>query len=154
MNFSFRTFVESDHHGRAGAGILAIAKDTGKWLVALRSHEVKEPGTWAGVGGKIEDGEDPKEAAVREFKEETGYKGEIHLQKAIEYKKPHFTFHNFIGEIEKGTWEPKKNWENDEFRWLTFKELLNLEPKHFGLEKLIERSESLIKGVSDRHRPK
>jgi 8-oxo-dGTP pyrophosphatase MutT (NUDIX family) len=155
MNFSFRTFLESrEYYGREGAGILAIAKDTGKWLLALRSPKVKEPGVWAGVGGKMEEGEDPEETATREFKEETGFRGKVTLHKAFKYRKPDLTFHNFIGEINKDTWEPKANWETEKFRWLTFDELLALKPKHFGLAALMESSEKIIKSFSDKYQPK
>lgn len=44
----------------------------GKILVARRDPSQHLPGAWEFPGGKIEDGEDPASAALRELAEETG----------------------------------------------------------------------------------
>lgn len=54
--------------------VAGIAEQDGKFLIALR-----KPGTSIGVkwefpGGKLEEGESPEEALVREYKEELGVK--------------------------------------------------------------------------------
>lgn len=43
-----------------------------KILFLQRSNYGKEPGTWTAPGGKVNKGEDPVDAGVREFSEETG----------------------------------------------------------------------------------
>ena len=43
-----------------------------KILFLQRSNNCKEPKTWTAPGGKIEEGEDPIDASIREFSEETG----------------------------------------------------------------------------------
>ncbi len=56
------------------AGIAVRAKDTGRVLMIQRSNDANDPaaGTWEFPGGKLEDGEDPKVAAKREWQEEVG----------------------------------------------------------------------------------
>ncbi len=46
-----------------------------KWLMLLRNKKKNDinEGKWIGVGGKIEDGETPKQGIVREMLEETGF---------------------------------------------------------------------------------
>jgi len=50
-----------------------IEKD-GKYLMLYRNKLKNDPnkGKWLGIGGKLEDGETPDDAAVREVYEETG----------------------------------------------------------------------------------
>ena len=42
------------------------------WLAQLRSATAKHPLSWGLPGGRLEEGERPRGAAVREFKEEVG----------------------------------------------------------------------------------
>lgn len=164
MHLSFGLFLEDrGYWGSQGAGILAMAVDIGKWLVALRSDQVKyEPGTWSSIGGKMDLGEvSPERSALREFLEETGYNGPVKLHQAHVYqspersdtKKPKFVYYNFLGEIVKGQWEPKLNWETKRFDWVDYEELLEIEPKHFGLTELIKKSGNLIRELSIKHQP-
>lgn len=52
-----------------GAGVLAI--ENGKVLLIKRGNEPNK-GLWSIPGGMVRLGESPEEAAIREFKEETG----------------------------------------------------------------------------------
>lgn len=56
------------------AGLAVKANDTGRVLMLQRSLDPDDPaaGTWEFPGGHVEDGEDPLEAARREWAEETG----------------------------------------------------------------------------------
>ena len=159
---SFGIFLESrGYWGSQGAGVLAIATDIGKWLVALRSGGVGyEPHTWSTIGGKIDDEEmSPDQAARREFFEETEYNGPLTLHPAYVYvspekdklRKPKFSYHNFIGEIVKGDWEPQINWETDRFVWVGYEGLMELSPKHFGFTALLKHSGDVIRHLSKRY---
>jgi len=55
---------------KQSAGIIVKVND--KCLVCKRAPDVNEPAKWAIPMGGIEEGEDPKEAAYREFYEEMG----------------------------------------------------------------------------------
>jgi type II secretory ATPase GspE/PulE/Tfp pilus assembly ATPase PilB-like protein/8-oxo-dGTP pyrophosphatase MutT (NUDIX family) len=54
--------------------VYLVALDAGAWrvLVLQRSQETRCPGAWETVHGRIEPGEEPEDAAVREVAEETG----------------------------------------------------------------------------------
>lgn len=56
------------------AGLAIKATDTGRVLLIQRALDDDDPasGTWEFPGGEIEQGEDPQQAALREFQEETG----------------------------------------------------------------------------------
>ena len=58
-------------HTIKAVGVLVINKK-GEILVLLRSKKDPEGNTWGLVGGKINVGENIDNAAIREFKEETG----------------------------------------------------------------------------------
>jgi 8-oxo-dGTP pyrophosphatase MutT (NUDIX family) len=131
--------------GTSGAGVLAVAEDTGRFLIALRSEKVKEPGTWGTIGGKQDHKESFRETALREFVEETGYDGQLELIAIMDYEDPgEFTYRNFIGVVPYEI-ELHGNHENEELKWVTFDELLDIEPKHPGLEILLEVTAEALK---------
>jgi len=55
---------------KESAGIIVKVND--KCLVCKRASDINEPAKWAIPMGGIEEGEDPKDAAYREFYEEMG----------------------------------------------------------------------------------
>ncbi|MDR3072197.1 MAG: NUDIX hydrolase [Clostridiales Family XIII bacterium] len=65
---SYREIVE--HHG--GVVILAITED-GKVPMVRQFRKSAEKAVLEAPAGKLEKGEDPKEAALRELREETGF---------------------------------------------------------------------------------
>ena len=156
----YKILREHSYWGNLGAGILPICGSTGRILIALRSEDVMEPGTYGIWGGKIDlddefdEGDefdnDIESAALREFNEETGYTNHIDLHQAYIYKDGKFEYHNFIG-ILSNEFEPILNWESESYSWLTLDELLRLEPKHFGLAKLLndQQSMNIIKQYAD-----
>lgn len=50
----------------------AIIESEGKILVTRRKPDTHHPDLWEFPGGKVESGEDPKDAVVREIREELG----------------------------------------------------------------------------------
>lgn len=136
--------------GNSGAGVLPICVNTGKILVPLRSKYVNEPRTYGIFGGKTDNDETPEHAAKRELVEEAGYHGNYKLIPAYVYKSSDntFTYYNFIGLVEE-EFKPILDWETEAAQWITFEELINLKPKHFGLESLIANSGDLIKKYTE-----
>jgi 8-oxo-dGTP pyrophosphatase MutT (NUDIX family) len=68
-----------------GVGVILVDRQ-GRFLLQLRDEleDIAWPGMWGIVGGAIELGESPHEAAVRETEEEVGQRiEEIHLVGAI-----------------------------------------------------------------------
>jgi A/G-specific adenine glycosylase len=54
------------------AAVVVLEDDRGRWLLQQRPAEGLLGGLWEFPGGKIETGESPRAAAVRELREETG----------------------------------------------------------------------------------
>ena len=122
--------------GRQGAGIIILCPKTGRILLGLRSSEVMEPHTWGGFGGRIDEGEDPLEAALREVSEELGI--DLDMLASAEhvwtYEQPDFRYTNFLATVDE-EFIPDLNWENDDFGWFQISRLP--EPLHYGFEALL-----------------
>lgn len=133
--------------GNIGAGVLPISQETGRILLPERSWRVNEPNTWGVWGGKVEEEyyEKIEEGAIREFKEETEFKGNIDLIEAhtFESERGGFKFYNFIGLIDE-EFVPELGWETQNYKWVTFEELQEIDRKHFGLKALLDNSKDLI----------
>ena len=109
----------------------------------------KKEGYYDIPGGKIEEGESPKQTAIREMKEETGieiqnlkYKGIM----TIEYPNRMFIFDTFISKEYEG--EPQEFKENIS-EWIDIDELLK---KEKILSNIILLDKFLIKGLIDDNR--
>lgn len=109
----------------------------------------KKEGYYDIPGGKIEEGETPKQTAIREMKEETGieiqnlkYKGIM----TIEYLDRMFIFDTFISKEYEG--EPQEFEENTS-EWIDIDELLK---KEKILSNIILLDKFLIKGLIDDNR--
>jgi 8-oxo-dGTP pyrophosphatase MutT (NUDIX family) len=130
--------------GKAAAGGLFLARDTGRFLVGKRSKEVNEPGTWGTFGGAIDEGEDPKSAAKREMVEETRYVGEADIFPLYVFRHASgFRYHNYLMVVDK-EFTPKLDWENSGYRWCAFGKWP--QPLHYGLKKLLEEDGAKLKG--------
>lgn len=97
--------------GRRAAGVLMVAP-TGRVLLLRRSKSVPKPGMWSVPAGGIELGEDALQAAVRELKEEAGYRGPLRIHERI----ANGPFQVFVATVPK-EFQPKLNWENDAAGW-------------------------------------
>lgn len=64
------------------AGIMAICPETGNFLMLKRNNDTEYPGHWNFPGGHFDQTDEfPKNTAIREFREETGYKGIFKISK-------------------------------------------------------------------------
>lgn len=143
--FKLNEGPEGGYWGARGAGAIFFAKDTGRFLLGLRSGYVNEPGTWGGFGGKLDEGEDAEEAVRREIKEETGYDGNMKLVLLYVYKDRKFRYFNYIAVVD-NQFNPVLNWENDMFEWVEFGNWPS--PLHYGTEAFIENSLDKLQQIS------
>lgn len=146
---SFHNKSGASFWGNCGGGVLPICTETGRILLPFRSRYVNEPHTWGVWGGKIDEEEgqgesDIQEVVKREFMEEGGFDGDIKLIPAYIYKAPGgvFTYYNFIGLLDHEH-QPTLDWETESFKWVTFDEMMEIKPKHFGLQGLLNDMKSL-----------
>jgi poly(A) polymerase len=138
--------------GSEAAGCIFVAKNTGRILLAKRSSEedpqrgVMEPGTWGTWGGKVDWGETPKDAVIREIDEEVGYDSDYKLAFLWTYEDQEegFQYHNFLVIVPQ-EFKPKLNWENENSKWVDYGQWPH--PMHFGLKALIQHAGHKIERV-------
>jgi 8-oxo-dGTP pyrophosphatase MutT (NUDIX family) len=98
-----------------------------KFLIAKRTEDTDiHPGKWNFPGGKIED-EKPREAVLRELKEETGLLGEIIRSGGnfiLDTEDGKFDIYPFLVTVDS---EPDLNPEHTDYRWIKPEELDELE---------------------------
>src|ERR1700722_18854897 len=103
---------------REGAGILVLARDTGRFLALKRSDHVQHGRTWGLAGGLREAGESFEQCAAREFREETQYKGaDFTLVPLAVHVSDRMTYHSFLAVVEH-EFTPSIDHENEAFRWV------------------------------------
>ena len=105
----------------------AVVVDNGKVLSAQRSQSMTLPGMWEFPGGKIEQGETPRDALVREMQEELLCTVEIGDEVAStrhEYDFGFVTLTTFYSRLVDGT--PRLT-EHSEIRWIDAAELDSVE---------------------------
>lgn len=144
--------------GDEASGILPICKTTGRILIGKRSSWVLEPHTWGNFGGAIglnhngnqEEKLSPKDNAIKEFQEETGYLGNIEMIPSYIFNIGNFSYYNFIGLTDSEFNHDSSNIEHEEvseIKWLTLDEVLNHEDLHFGLKSLLDNNLHQIQKV-------
>lgn len=96
-------------------------------IVITKYLKGKKNGYYDIPGGKIEDGENPEETAIREMKEETGISVSNLIKKGIfevEYPDRKFYFDVFLAKKYQGN---PQNFEENTSEWIKIDELLNKE---------------------------
>ena len=131
---------ETGFWGRAAAGCLIQARETGRILIPHRSEHCQQPHTWGTWGGAIDSGESPEDAVLRELAEEAGFAVPEEIIPLCVYKhRSGFRYHNFLV-IVAVEFKPKINWETQAFDWFEYDNWP--EPAHFGLKALLADEES------------
>lgn len=149
---------ETGFWGRAGAGAVFLALDTGRLLFSHRSNKVFEPNTWGVWGGAIDPGEDPKEAAYREAKEESGITTGIQdIIPLYTFKHPSgFQYFNFLILVNQ-EFDPRPSpehaWETQGYDWVEVGDWPS--PLHPGVATLLKDQQSLqiISSYAKKTRP-
>ncbi|TGA92149.1 (deoxy)nucleoside triphosphate pyrophosphohydrolase [Streptomyces sp. MZ04] len=95
----------------------AALYDDGRLLAARRSAPPELAGRWELPGGKVEPGEHPEEALVRELREELGVDAEPVARVAGQWPlKPGYVLWVWTAKLLSGDPEPLE--DHDELRWL------------------------------------
>ncbi|MEU4149874.1 (deoxy)nucleoside triphosphate pyrophosphohydrolase [Streptomyces sp. NPDC026659] len=99
-----------------GAALL----DEGRLLAARRSAPPELAGRWELPGGKVEPGERPDEALVRELREELGVDADAVERLPGQWPlKPPYVLHVWTARLRPGSAGPSPLQDHDELRWLT-----------------------------------
>ena len=102
------------------AGVLFLAKDTGRCMLQLREGNKRFNHTWGFWGGIIESGETPYECIQRELDEEIGFVPELQKLNPIDVyqsKNKNFMYYSFVAVIEE-EFIPTLNDESAGYAWV------------------------------------
>ena len=144
-----RALRETGFWGRAAAGCLFVASETGRILIPHRSEQCQQPNTWGTWGGAVDGDETPIDAVRREVHEEAGYHAPVDLTPLFVFRhESGFAYHNFLAVVQY-EFAPDLNWETQAFDWFAFGDWP--EPAHFGLTALLEDPDShtIIKSAAN-----
>lgn len=122
--------------GRSAAGITCVADTTGRIFLTRRSPLVTDPGLWSCPAGRIDRGEAPVEAAIRELAEEAGFCGPMAIHAHYIDRGGREPFHHFVASVP-SQFRPRLNWENDAAAWALLDALPA--PMHPGMKEVLRR---------------
>ncbi|MFJ5775961.1 (deoxy)nucleoside triphosphate pyrophosphohydrolase [Streptomyces sp. NPDC093094] len=102
--------------------------DGGRLLAARRSAPPELAGRWELPGGKVEPGEAPEAALVRELREELGVGAEVLARVPGEWPlRPPYVLQVWAARLLPGAGEPEPLEDHDELRWLAPGELWDVD---------------------------
>lgn len=96
---------KSDGSSVIAAGVCIQADDTRRVLMLQRSYDDSDPaaGYWEFPGGCLEDGEQPEEAAIREWQEETGLTFPANAQRVGSWASDNGVYAGFVYRVPRET---------------------------------------------------
>lgn len=102
------------------AGVLFLAKDTGRCLFQLRKAEKRFKNTWGFWGGTLKKSETPYECILRELEEEIGFVPELQKLNPIDVyqsKDKKFYYYSFVYVVD-SEFTPVLNKESAGYAWV------------------------------------
>ena len=113
--------------GRLGAGIIYT---DGKRILLLKREKGDEKETWCIPGGRADDGETPRDCAIRETGEEIGKLPEAKEFGHFDMKDKAYHFHVYLMAVPK-QFKVKLSDEHSDYEWIPFADLddYRLHPK-------------------------
>jgi 8-oxo-dGTP pyrophosphatase MutT (NUDIX family) len=155
--------IEEKAKTKMGAGILPVCKKTGRVLIQKRGKHIVYPNQWATFGGKAEEGETPEQAAIREFREESGFDGRIYdMTKVDTQEKESFVFHNFLAGVADefpvntiGKKTDAGHIEVQDAMWVHLDDIPKIKGKiHYGLKRILNTKSKVLHSFVDKYRNK
>ncbi len=106
--------------GIAGAGVIFLARDTGRCSFQLRNSDKRHKNTWGFWGGMIDRGETPFECIQRELEEEIGFVPELQKLNPIDVyqsRNKNFMYYSFVAVVP-SEFIPTLNEESSGYAWV------------------------------------
>jgi|TARA_B110000503_G_scaffold100673_1_gene150590 ADP-ribose pyrophosphatase YjhB (NUDIX family) len=103
------------------AGVVFLAKDTGRCMLQLREGNKRFNHTWGFWGGIMERGETPYKCIQRELEEEIGMVPELQKLNPIDVyqsKDQNFYYYSFVYVVDEEFQPPKLNGESAGYAWV------------------------------------
>lgn len=122
------------------AGVLFLAKSTGRCLLQLREADKRQRHTWGFFGGTLEKGETPYEAIKRELVEEIGLVPDIEKLNPIDVyqsQDKNFYYYSFVAVVE-DEFQPILNHESAGYAWVNIGKWP--QPLHQGAKATLQRN--------------
>ena len=112
------------------AVVSALLRHNERFLILERSQQVGSfQGYWSCVSGYLENGEEPKETAIREVEEEVGIvKDSLTLAGQVGpnvFEKEQVVFEAYWFLFDSSQSQVRIDWEHDQFEWVRREELEN-----------------------------
>jgi 8-oxo-dGTP pyrophosphatase MutT (NUDIX family) len=103
----------------------------GKFLLLLRQDAKPQGNTWGVPAGKVEKGETPDAAMIRELEEETGYRAKKNIPKLVRtvyvrYPEYDFTYHIYHLSLDENHSVKIDSVAHKEFSWVVPKEAMKM----------------------------
>jgi len=122
------------------AGVLFLAKNTGRCLLQLREADKRQRHTWGFFGGTLEKNETPYEAIKRELQEEIGLVPDIEKLNPIDVyqsRDKNFYYYSFVAVVEE-EFHPILNEESAGYAWVGIGKWP--QPLHQGARATLQRN--------------
>jgi ADP-ribose pyrophosphatase YjhB (NUDIX family) len=117
---------------KTGVGTLFVSTETKRILLNLRAPHKTHPMCWSLWGGMVEDNEQPKEALLRELREEMNFEPDIekiYPFDVYQSRDKHFKYFSFVCVV-KEEFIPELNSESAGYAWIDFGQWPK--PMHLG----------------------
>lgn len=136
------------------AGVVFLAKDTGRCLLQLRNSDKRFKHTWGFFGGTLQSNETPYEAIQRELEEEIGFVPELQKLNPIDVfhsKDGNFIYWSFAAIVDK-EFSPNLNEESAGYAWISIGAWPR--PLHNGAEATLRKNggDKKLKTLLEIHR--
>lgn len=110
---------------KTGATAVTFSSKKDKFLIVKRSESKKShPGMWEFPGGKVNPEEKPREAVIRELREETKLHGQVIRtgeKGAVRYQEGSYMIHPFLIMVDSGKVRLSK--EHSEYEWIDIEDI-------------------------------